>query len=159
MTEPTRDLDTVIAELVGAAQTGAGVDPHHLAQELGAAGITAPETLRVVEKIMAQLVDADQRGGPVDPLDIARQIGAVHQGGPAQSKTDQTKTAQTKPAPSVPRQTGPAPSVSRGQMRFRCEQCGTMLFGLKAPAACPSCGGKTFVKPDLDQPNVESGAG
>jgi len=139
MTQPTRELDTVIAELVAAAQTGGGVDPHHVAQQLGAAGITSPETLRVVDEIMAQLVDADQRGRSVDAMHLARQLGAIRD--------------------LVAGQSGDSPSVARGQVRFRCEQCGTMLFEMKQPAACPKCGGKKFARPDLDQPNVESGAG
>ena len=139
MTQTPRELDTVIAELVAAAQTGAALDPHHVAQELGAAGITSPEALRVVDEIMAKLVDADQRGERVDEMDLARQLGAIRE--------------------LVVGQSGTGPAIARGQVRFRCEQCGTMLFEMERPAACPECGGRTFAKPDLDQPNVESGAG
>lgn len=139
MTQTPRELDTVIAELVAAAQTGASLDAHHVAQELGAAGITSPEALRVVDDIMAKLVDSDQRGEPVDAMDLARRLGAIRD--------------------LVVEQAGQAPTMARGQVRFRCEQCGTMLFELEAPAACPECGGQKFAKPDLDQPNVESGAG
>ena len=139
MTRTPRELDTVIAELVAAAQTGAGLDPHHVAQELGAAGITSPEALRVVDDIMVKLVDTDQRGEPLDAMELARQLGAIRE--------------------LVVEQSGHAPSVARGQVRFRCEQCGTMLFEMEPPVACPECGGKAFAKPDLDQPNVESGAG
>ena len=139
MTQPTRELDTVIAELVAAAGSGDGVDPHHLAQELGAAGVTSPDSLRVVDEIMAKLVDADQRGVPVDAMDLARQLGAIRELVAAQSSD--------------------APSVARGQVRFRCGKCGTMLFAMEAPASCPTCGGTQFSKPDLEQPNVESGAG
>lgn len=138
MSEPTRELDTVIAELVAAATTGGGVDPHHLAQELGAAGITSPEALKVVEELMAKLVDADQRGKPVDAMELAGQLGAIR---------------------AAAGQNSGAPSVSRGQVRYRCEQCGTMQIEAKAPASCPKCGGTKFARPDLDQPNVESGAG
>lgn len=139
MTRTPRELDTVIAELVAAAQTGAGPDAHHLAQELGAAGITSPEALRVVDEIMAKLIDADQRGEPLDGMELARRLGAIRD--------------------LVVEQSGHAPSVARGQVRYRCEQCGTMLFQSRTPAACPKCGGAVFAKPDLDQPNVESGAG
>jgi len=139
MTQTPHELDTVIAELVAAAQTGASLDPHHVAQQLGAAGITSPEALRVVDDIMAKLVDSDQRGEPVDAMDLARRLGAIRE--------------------LVVEQSGQAPAMARGQMRFRCEQCGTMLFELEPPAACPECGGQKFAKPDLDQPNVESGAG
>lgn len=139
MTQTPRELDTVIAELVAAAQTGGSLDPHHVAQQLGAAGITSPEALRVVDDIMAKLVDSDQRGEPVDAMDLARRLGAIRE--------------------LVVEQSGQAPAMARGQVRFRCEQCGTMLFELEPPAACPECGGRKFAKPDLDQPNVESGAG
>ncbi len=139
MTRTPRELDTVIAELVAAAQTGTGVDPHHVAQELGAAGITSPQALRVVDEIMSKLVDSDQRGEQVDTMELALQLGAIRA--------------------LVAEQAGNAPYVARGQVRFRCEQCGTMLFEMKPPTACPECGGRTFAKPDLDQPNVESGAG
>lgn len=139
MTQDPRELDTVIAELVAAAQTGTGLDPHHVAQELGAAGISSPEALRVVDDIMAKLIDADQRGVQVDGMDLAQQLGAIRQ--------------------LVVEQSGHGPSIARGQARFRCEQCGATTFGMAAPAKCPKCGGRSFVKPDLDQPNVESGAG
>ena len=91
MTQPTRELDTVIAELVAAAGSGGGVDPHRLAQELGAAGVTSPDSLRVVDEIMAKLVDADQRGVPVDAMDLARQLGAIRE----------LVAAQSSDAPSV----------------------------------------------------------
>ncbi|GAC1701830.1 MAG: hypothetical protein NVS9B6_17220 [Candidatus Limnocylindrales bacterium] len=139
MTEPTRELDTVIAELVAAATTGGGVDAHHLAQELGAAGITSPETLRIMEQLMTRLVDADQRGKPVDAMELARQLGPI-------------RAALTG-------QENGGPAVARGQVRFRCEQCGTVLIEMQPPSACPKCGGTKFARPDLDQPNVESGAG
>lgn len=139
MTQIPRELDTIIAELVAAAQTGTGVDPHHLAQKLGSAGITSPQALRVVDEIMAKLVDADQRGEQVDAMELAGQLGAIRG--------------------LVAEQAGHAPSVARGHARFRCEQCGTMLFEMAPPAACPKCGGKKFAKPEFDQPNVESGAG
>jgi len=139
MTQVPRELDTVIAELVAGAQTGAGLDPHRVAQELGAAGITSPEALRVVDEIMAKLVDADQRGEQVDGMELAGKLGGIRA--------------------LVAEQSAQAPAVARGLMRFRCEQCGRMLFETEPPAACPECGGRSFAKPDLDQPNVESGAG
>jgi len=139
MTQSTGGLDTVIAELVAAGETGGAVDAHHIAQELGAAGVTAPDALRVVDEIMSRLVDADQRGGQLDAMDLARQLGAIRD--------------------RVAAQAGNGPSVARGQLRFRCEQCGTTAYGMSPPASCSKCGGSRFAKPDLDQPNVESGAG
>lgn len=132
-------LDTVIAELVAAAGSGGGVDPHHLAQQLGAAGVTSRETLPVVDEIMAKLVDADQRGVQVDAMELALQLGAIRG--------------------SVAEQAAAGPSVARGQLRFRCEKCGTTVYGMTPPGSCSKCGGSRFAKPDLDQPNVESGAG
>jgi rubrerythrin len=46
---------------------------------------------------------------------------------------------------------------SDGQQHFRCEACGTIAHGDRAPAACPTCGKTRFYPADLESPTVDAG--
>jgi rubrerythrin len=46
-----------------------------------------------------------------------------------------------------------------GDRHWRCEECGTIVHGDKAPEKCAECGRDKFFLADMEQPNAESGAG
>ena len=91
-----------------------------------------------LDALMRKLIEADQTGVGFEPLKVADELGAIRQ--------------IMFRAPTVRRAEG-------GQRHFRCDSCGTILHGAQAPETCPDCGGRTFYEADLEQPNVESGAG
>ena len=91
-----------------------------------------------LDALMRKLIEADQTGAGFEPLKVADELGSIRQ--------------LLFRAPTVRR-------VEGGQRHFRCNSCGTIVHGMQAPAVCPDCAGTTFYEADLEQPNVESGAG
>ena len=87
---------------------------------------------------MNALVEADQSGAGIEPLKVAAELGAIRQ--------------LMAEAPAVIRRAG-------GEQHFRCEACGTIVHAAAAQARCPECGKTRFFSADIEQPNVESGAG
>ncbi len=96
------------------------------------------EALERLDELMNRLIEADQTGSGIEPLAVASELGAIRQ--------------LLAEAPAVIRAAG-------GQKHFRCEACGTIAHGARAPDRCPTCGGRKFFAADIDQPFVESGAG
>lgn len=96
------------------------------------------EAMRSLDALTQQLIEADQSGAGLEPIAVAHELGRIRQ-----------LLAQ---APAVIPATG-------GQRHFRCESCGTIVHGAAAPDRCSECGGTTFFAADMEQPNVESGAG
>ena len=96
------------------------------------------DALRRLDALTQKLIEADQSGSGLEPIAVAHELGRIRQ-----------LLAQ---APAVLPRSG-------GQRHFRCEQCGTITHGAAAPAACATCGGKTFFSADLEQPAVESAGG
>lgn len=96
------------------------------------------EALDRLDALMNRLVEADQTGAGIEPLRVARELGEIRQ--------------LLAESPAVIPAKG-------GQKHYRCEACGTVVHGMSAPSACPTCGGRKFFAADIEQPFVESGAG
>lgn len=96
------------------------------------------EAIARLEALMNELVEADQSGSGIEPLKVAGELGAIRQ--------------LITEAPAVIRRAG-------GEQHFRCEGCGTIVHGAAPPARCPECGRTKFFSADIEQPDVESGAG
>lgn len=96
------------------------------------------EAIERLDALMNRLVEADQTGAGIEPLKVANELGRIRQ-------------LMTE-APAVIRAPG-------GQRHFRCEACGTIAHGAEQPARCSECGGTKLFAADIEQPNVESGAG
>lgn len=96
------------------------------------------DAIERLDALMNALVEADQTASGIEPLEVAGELGAIRQ-------------LMTE-SPAVIRRAG-------GERHFRCEACGTIVHGAAQPARCPECGGRKFFSADIEQPNVESGAG
>ncbi|MGH2451760.1 MAG: hypothetical protein ACRDGE_10925 [Candidatus Limnocylindria bacterium] len=96
------------------------------------------EAITRLDALMNELVNADQTGSGIEPLRIATELGRVRQ--------------LMLEAPAVIRAEG-------GRSHFRCEACGTIVHSEGAPDRCVECGSQRFFAADIEQPNVESGAG
>lgn len=96
------------------------------------------EAIARLDTLMGQLVNADQTGSGIEPVRIAKELGVIRQ--------------LMLESPAVIRAEG-------GRSHFRCEQCGTIAHGEEVPARCSECGSERFFPADIEQPNVESGAG
>ncbi|MGH2499147.1 MAG: rubredoxin-like domain-containing protein [Candidatus Limnocylindria bacterium] len=96
------------------------------------------EAIEQLDALMNRLVEADQTGSGIEPLRVATELGRIRQ--------------LMSEAPAVIRREG-------GEQHFRCEACGTIVHGAAPPARCPECGKDRFFAADIEQPNVESGAG
>ena len=96
------------------------------------------EAIERLDALMRSLIEADQSGAGMEPLEAANELGQIRQ--------------LMSESPAV------IPAAG-GQRHFRCEACGTIVHGAAAPERCTECGGTTFFAADIQQPNVESGAG
>jgi rubrerythrin len=96
------------------------------------------EAIERLDALMRDLIEADQSAAGMEPLKVANELGRIRQ--------------LMSESPAV------IPAAG-GQRHFRCESCGTIVHGAAAPDRCSECGGTTFFAADMEQPNVESGAG
>ncbi|MBI3522293.1 MAG: hypothetical protein HY071_04235 [Chloroflexi bacterium] len=97
------------------------------------------EAIERLDKLMQRLIEADQSGAGIEPLKVANELGRIRQ--------------VMMQAPVV------LPRGDGGTHHWRCEACGTITHGDAAPARCPECGRPKFFAADIEQANVESGAG
>ena len=91
-----------------------------------------------LDHLIQELVEADQRGSGIEPLKIAKELGEI--------KVQLARRRTIRPRPG-------------GERHWRCEACGTVSHSSARPDACPECGATDLWEADLDQANVESGAG
>lgn len=91
-----------------------------------------------IDALMQHLIEADQTGAGLEPLEVANELGRIRQ--------------LLAESPSVMRR-------AVDEKHWRCENCGTITHGDAAPAKCSKCGEQRFFAADLEQANVESGAG
>ncbi|HEX9269687.1 MAG TPA: hypothetical protein VF998_07580 [Candidatus Limnocylindria bacterium] len=91
-----------------------------------------------IDALMQQLIEADQQGSGIEPLAVAHELGEIKQ-----------LIASRRTI--LPRE--------GGEQHWRCERCGTITHAQDKPEACPNCGFRTLWAADIEQPNVESGAG
>lgn len=97
------------------------------------------DALDRLDTLMRKLIETDQTGAEMEPLEVAAELGKIRQ-------------LMAESPTVVPRPVG-------GQKHWRCETCGTVVHGDRAPETCPNCHQRTFFAADILQPNVESGAG
>ena len=96
------------------------------------------EAMERLDALTQHLIEADQTGAGLEPLAVSQELGRIRQ--------------LMAESPAVVRSQG-------DQKHFRCEQCGTITHGDRAPTGCKTCGGTKFFSADLEQAFVESGAG
>ena len=97
------------------------------------------EATERLDKLMQRLIEADQSGAGIEPLKVANELGRIRQ--------------VMMQAPVV------LPRGDGGTHHWRCEACGTITHAKAKPDRCPECDGTTLWPADLEQGNVESGAG
>jgi rubrerythrin len=93
---------------------------------------------RRIDALIQRLIEADQRGSGIEPLQVAHELGEI-------------KLALARRKTIRPR--------AGGEPHWRCEACGTINHASVKPERCPECGGTALWPADLEQANVESGAG
>jgi len=96
------------------------------------------EPLARLDDLMRRLIESDQTGRPMETLAIADELGQI-------------RLALMRGRAVVPRE--------GGERHFRCDACGTIVHGDRAPAACPTCGKSRFYPADLDNQEVDAGPG
>ena len=96
------------------------------------------EPLARLDDLMRKLIESDQTGSPMETLAIANELGRI-------------RLALMQGRAVLPRE--------GGERHFRCDACGTIVHGTRAPAACPTCGKSKFYAADLDNQEVYAGPG
>ena len=96
-------------------------------------------TLERLDALMNRLVEADQTGNQLDPQSIAKELGEIRA--------------------SLMRGRAVVPRAKGGERHFRCETCGTIVHGAKAPNECPTCHQTSFFEADLETSIVDAGPG
>jgi rubrerythrin len=96
------------------------------------------ELNRRIDEMIQRLIEADQRGSGIEPMKLAHELGEL------KVLLARRKTILPRPG---------------GEGHWRCEACGTITHAKAKPGKCPQCGGSTLWPADLEQANVESGAG
>ena len=91
-----------------------------------------------LDRLMNELIEADQRGEAIEPLRLARELGEI------KLLLAQRRTIRPRPG---------------GERHWRCEACGTVSHAATRPERCPECRAEQLWPADLEQPQVESGAG
>lgn len=94
------------------------------------------EPLERLDDLMRRLIESDQAGEPMEPLAVANELGQI-------------RLALMESRAVVPRE--------GGERHFRCDACGTIVHGARAPATCPTCGKSKFYSADLESPTVDAG--
>jgi rubrerythrin len=96
------------------------------------------ELNRRIDDLIQRLIEADQRGSEIEPMKLAHELGEIKQ------LLARRKTIRPRPG---------------GEGHWRCETCGTITHASAKPDHCPECGATQLWPADLEQSNVESGAG
>ena len=96
------------------------------------------ELNRRIDDLIQRLIEADQRGSGIEPMKLAHELGEIKQ------LLARRKTIVPRPG---------------GEGHWRCEACGTITHARAKPERCPQCGEAQLWPADLEQSNVESGAG
>ena len=96
------------------------------------------EPLARLDDLMRKLIESDQTGSPMETLAIANELGRI-------------RLALMQGRAVLPRE--------GGERHFRCDACGTIVHGKRAPAACPTCGKSKLYPADLDNQEVDAGPG
>ena len=91
-----------------------------------------------IDDLIQRLIEADQRGSEIEPMALAHELGEIKQ------LAARGKTIVPRPG---------------GEGHWRCEACGTITHARAKPDRCPQCGAPQLWPADLEQSNVESGAG
>jgi hypothetical protein len=91
-----------------------------------------------LDALIQRLIEADQKGTGIDPMPVAHELGEI------KVLLARRKTILPRPG---------------GEGHWRCETCGTITHAKAKPERCPQCDGKVLWPADLEQANVESGAG
>jgi rubrerythrin len=91
-----------------------------------------------IDAMIQRLIEADQRGSGIEPMQLAHELGEI-------------KVLLARRKTIVPR--------PGGEGHWRCETCGTITHAKAKPDRCPACGATQLWPADLEQGNVESGAG
>lgn len=91
-----------------------------------------------IDGMIQRLIEADQRGSGIEPMQLAHELGEI------KMLLARRKTIVPRPG---------------GEGHWRCEACGTITHARAKPERCPECDGTTLCPADLEQGNVESGAG
>jgi rubrerythrin len=91
-----------------------------------------------IDDLIQRLIEADQRGSEIEPMKLAHELGEIKQ------LLARRKTIRPRPG---------------GEGHWRCERCGTITHASAKPDRCPECGATQLWPADLEQSNVESGAG
>lgn len=91
-----------------------------------------------IDGMIQRLIEADQRGSGIEPMQLAHELGEI------KMLLARRKTIVPRPG---------------GEGHWRCEACGTITHARAKPERCPECDGTTLWPADLEQGNVESGAG
>jgi rubrerythrin len=91
-----------------------------------------------IDALIQRLIEADQRGSGIEPMQLAHELGEI------KVLAARRKTILPRPG---------------GEGHWRCEACGTISHANVKPDRCPQCNGTQLWPADLEQGNVESGAG
>ena len=91
-----------------------------------------------IDRMIQRLIEADQRGSGIEPMPLAHELGEI------KLLLARRKTIVPRPG---------------GEEHWRCEACGTITHARAKPDRCPQCDGTGLWPADLEQGNVESGAG
>ena len=91
-----------------------------------------------IDAMIQSLIEADQRGSGIDAMKLAHELGEI------KMLLARRKTILPRPG---------------GEGHWRCEACGTITHAKAKPDRCPQCNGTQLWPADLEQGNVESGAG
>lgn len=91
-----------------------------------------------IDAMIESLIEADQRGSGIEPMKLAHELGEI------KMLLARRKTILPRPG---------------GEGHWRCEACGTITHAKAKPDRCPQCNGTQLWLADLEQGNVESGAG
>ena len=91
-----------------------------------------------IDAMIQSLIEADQRGSGIEPMKLAHELGEI------KMLLARRKTILPRPG---------------GEGHWRCEACGTITHANAKPDRCPQCDGTQLWPADLEQGNVESGAG
>jgi len=91
-----------------------------------------------IDAMIQSLIEADQRGSGIEPMKLAHELGEI------KMLLARRKTILPRPG---------------GEGHWRCEACGTITHAKAKPERCPQCNGTELWLADLEQGNVESGAG
>ena len=91
-----------------------------------------------IDAMIQRLIEADQRGSGIEPMKLAHELGEL------KVLLARRKTILPRPG---------------GEGHWRCEACGTITHARAKPERCPECDGTMLWPADLEQGNVESGAG